>query len=181
MEEPGQLDSLVKQQAKKSGISQKETAKALKKLKQGGMMAQIAPQLQEQFMSMNPNMTAREKLKQKILSKQQSRLGKSTKAHNYEKQRAEVAERKEREDEEKKNKAEAKKRARRNHRKKLKELEKKLGTISQDLYNECLKKLEKDDLPEHERNRCNNIVEIYSNQQEFKEKIDMDNDLNDLL
>lgn len=180
-QEPGQLDQLVKQQAKKSGISQKDAAKALKKLKQGGMMAQIAPQLQEQFMAMNPNMTAKERLRQKIQSKQAGRTKKVVKARNYEKQREEVTARKEKEEQEKKEKAEAAKRKARNHRKRIKELEKKLGTITDDLYYECLNKVQAGNLNEGELNRCNNIIEIYSRQQEFTDKINMDDDLADFV
>lgn len=178
--EDQQLNSLVKQQAQKSGISQKDAAKALKKLKQGGMMAQIAPQLHEQFMSMDPNMTPQERLRQKIRTKQNSRLSKITKAYTYEKQREQVAERKERELEEKKKAKEAAKRSHRNHRRKLNELEKRLGSITEDLYCECLRKLN-GTLSSDERNRCNNIIEIYSRQHGFKDKIDIDEDLSDLM
>jgi len=178
---PGQLDDLVKQQAKKSGISQKDAAKALKKLKKGGMMAQIAPQLQEQFMAMNPNLTPREKLRQKIQSKQAGRTKKVTKAINYEKQREDIAVRKEKEAAQKIEKEEQAKRKVRNHKKKIKDLEKKLGTIADDLYYECLQKTQTGELLAGERNRCNNIMELYSKQQEFKNKIDMDDDLADFV
>ena len=84
------LDQLVKEQALRQGISSKDAKKALKKLKAGGMMAQIAPQLHSQFMEMNPNMSPRDKLRAKMNKMRESRGNKTSKTQSYEKTRQEA-------------------------------------------------------------------------------------------
>lgn len=168
------LSQFINQEAKKKGLSSKDARQALKKLKGGGMMAQVAPQLHSQFMEMNPNMTPRDKLRMKVQQKRDGRSSKHSKAMAYERTRKEMEERQERErvELEKKKKVEANKK--RNHRKRLKELEKRMGTISQELYNHCMLQLREDKYPdEGSKNRDRNIVELYGQQQEFKEQIDM--------
>jgi hypothetical protein len=170
-----QLNSLVEQQAEKSGVTSKETRKALKKLKKGGMMSQLAPQLENQFMNMNPNLSAKQRLRQKIKGMSSVRQSKFSKAVQYEKTRQEVEAKKITRQDQEKMKQDQEKRKKRNHMKRLKQLEKKLGTISDDLYHECLRKIDQGTyVDEGDLNRCNNIVELYSIQHKFKEKIDMD-------
>lgn len=169
------LDQLVKNEALRNGISSKDAKKALKKLKAGGMMAQIAPHLHNQFMEMNPNMSPKEKLRMKMNKMRESRSNKSSKTKSYEKTKQEVYDRqqKEKEDKEKKTKQEAQRR--KNHRKKIKELGKKLGDISQEQYNECMRRISENTYKDHsEKNRDKNIVELYGIQQSFNDTLDMD-------
>lgn len=171
------LDKLVKEQAQKSGISQKEASKALKKLKQGGMMAQIAPQLQQSFMEMNPNLTARDKLRQKIANGAANRRTKYVKVNAYERQKKQVAERKEKEELVKQQKRADLERKRQEHKLELERLEQSLGVVSEDLYIKCLEKVQ---LNPDDTN-ANNIIDLYTLQQEFKQEIDLSNDFNELL
>jgi hypothetical protein len=171
------LNDLVSNQAQKSGFSQKETARALRKLKEGGMMAQIAPQLQGQFMSMNPNATPRERLRQKLGSLSASRQCKDVKVRNFEKQKMQVEEDKVKEEEKK----QAKQKAVKNQRKKLKDLEKRIGVVNEDMYLQCIKTLEAGSATVDEVNRCNNIVSLYAKQQCFRESINIETDLDDLI
>jgi hypothetical protein len=171
------LSQFISQEAKKKGLSSKDARKALKKLKSGGMMAQVAPQLHSQFMEMNPNITARDKLQMKMQKLREGRVSKHGKAMAYEKTRQDMHERQEREHIEQEEKKEADENRKRNHRKRLKELEKRLGTVSQELYNRCMVQLQNNNYPagdEGPKNRDRNIVELYGQQQEFKEQIDMD-------
>lgn len=175
------LSQLVNAQAKKAGFSQKDAARALDKLKKGGMMAQIAPHLEEQFMSMNPNATPREKLRMKLSRMSAARQTKLAKAVNYEKQREQVLKDKEQEEKEKMDDAANKVKQARNHRRRLRELEKKMGQISDEIYFQSMTALESGKLKdEGEIQRHNNIIELYGQQRSFKEKIDLDEDLKDL-
>ena len=169
------LDQLVKAEALRNGISAKDAKKALKKLKAGGMMAQIAPQLHNQFMEMNPNMSPREKLRMKMNKMRDSRSNKSSKTKSYEKTKQEVYDRKQKEQEEKERKIKQETQRRKNHRKKIKELGKKLGDISQEQYNECMRKINENTYKDDsEKNRDKNIVELYGIQQSFNNTLDMD-------
>lgn len=175
MESEKALSKFIGEEAKKKGISNKDARKALKKLKSGGLMAQVAPQLHSQFMEMNPNMTAREKYQMKMNKLRGARANKTSKASAYEKTRKEVQENQEREKQEKELKKKQEAQRKRNHRKKLKELEKKLGTITQELYNRCMTRIQEDKYQdEGSKNRDRNIVELYGQQQQFVGKIDMD-------
>ena len=63
----------------------------------------------------------------------------------------------------------------RNHQRKLKELGKKIGTVSQELYNNSLARLQDNTyVDESLRNRDRNIIDLYGIQQQFEDKIDMD-------
>lgn len=169
------LDQLVKEQALRQGISSKDAKKALKKLKAGGMMAQIAPQLHSQFMEMNPNMSPRDKLRAKMNKMRESRGNKTSKTQSYEKTRQEVYDRKEREKQEKDKKIKQEAQRRKNHRKKIKELGKKLGEITQECYNDCMLRLNENSYKDNsQKNRDKNIIELYGIQQKFNETINMD-------
>lgn len=172
------LAKLIQMEAKKSGISPKDARKALKKLRSGGMMAQVAPQLQSSFMDMNPNMTAKDKFHAKMKKMQSNRSKKQSKEQAYEKTRQEVHERQEKEKLEKEQKAKEALQRKRNHNKKINLLGKELGTVTQELYNTCMNKLKENEYKdEGERNRDRNIVELYGRQQAFTSDInatDMD-------
>ena len=169
------LEQLVKSEALRKGISSKDAKKALKKLKAGGMMAQIAPQLHSQFMDMNPNMSPRDKLRAKMNKMRESRGNKTSKTQSYEKTRQEVHDRKQKEQEAKELKIKQEAQRRKNHRKKIKELGKKLGEISQEHYNECMLRINQNSYKDNsEKNRDKNIVELYGIQQSFNETINME-------
>lgn len=174
------LSQYINAEAKKKGLSTKDAKKAIKKLKSGGMMGQVAPQLHSQFMEMNPNMTPKEKLRMKMRKLKESRGNKVAKTASYEKTREEVHKRKKQELEDKvkaKQDAVARKR---NHRKKIKDLGKKLGIVTQEMYNKCMINLQNNTYDDPSMvNRDRNIVELYGVQQEFKESIDL-NDLDDI-
>lgn len=175
MESDQALSKFINEEAKKKGISSKDAKKALKKLKSGGMMAQVAPQLHSQFMEMNPTMSPRDRLRMKIRKQQEGRTSKFTKTVAYEKSRQEMHERQEREKEEKEQKKAAELQRKRNHRKRIKELEKQIGTVSQEMYTRCMLQVQEDKYTDEGlRNRDRNIIELYGQQQQFKEKIDMD-------
>jgi hypothetical protein len=180
MESDQALSKFIGDEAKKKGISGKDARKALKKLKGGGMMAQVAPQLHSQFMEMDPTMTPRDKLRMKMRKMQENRGSKQSKATSYERSKKEVKERQELEQLEKEQKKKQAVQRKRNHRKRIKELGKKLGPISHELYNECMGKIQSNNYTEDsKRNRDKNIIELYGQQQQFKEQINMD-DLDDI-
>lgn len=176
-----ELTKLVQQEAKKNGISSREARKAVKKLRSGGIMAQIAPELQSQFMQLDPNQTPRDRLHAKLNKMRNGRANKVSKAATYEKEKQVTLRKKE----EREAEAERKKRAvaqqKKNHKKKLKALEKQLGEITQELYNTCLTRIQNNDYTDPSmRNRDRNITELYAQQQEFSAEIDMD-DMDALL
>lgn len=174
-----ELDSLVQQHAKQAGMSSKQAKQALKKLREGGMMAQIAPQLQKSFSDLNPNLTPREKLLLKLKAAKNSRSIKEVKIANYERQKEEVKDREIKEEEDKEKKKAAMKRKHKAHQIKLKELEQKLGVISEDTYMECLIKQKSNTyLHESEMHRDRNIIDLYGKQNEFKQTVNM-SDLDD--
>jgi hypothetical protein len=174
------LDALVQSQAKQAGMTSKQAKQALKKLREGGLMAQIAPQLQEKLAGMNPNLTPRDKLRAKLNNAKMGRATKEVKTAVYEKQREEVHQREEKEAEDKEKAKEAAKRRKRAHQQKIKELEQKLGKVPETMYLESLTRQKagayKD---EGERNRDRNIIELYSKQQEFTDTLNLD-DLDDI-
>jgi hypothetical protein len=174
------LAKLIQTEAKKSGISSKDARKALKKLRSGGMMAQVAPQLQSAFMEMNPNISAKEKFRAKMKKLQGSRTRKHTKEQAYEKTRQEVHERQERELVEKEDKKKADAQRKRNHNKKINLLGKQIGTVTQESYNTCMIRLKENEYKnDGPRNRDKNIVELYGKQQEFSKHIEA-NDMDDI-
>lgn len=174
------LDALVQAQAKQAGLSSKQAKQALKKLREGGLMAQIAPQLQEQFSGMNPTMSPRDRLRAKLNNAKLSRSTKEAKTVAYEKQKEEVHKREETAAQEKEKAKEAAKRRKRAHQLKLKQLEEKIGQVTPEMYRECLERQSaKNYKDESERNRDRNIIDLYSKQHEFSDKINMD-DLDDI-
>jgi hypothetical protein len=174
------IDSLIQQQAQKLGASAKQTKQALKKLRKGGLMAQIAPQLQESLSNINPNMSLKDKLKAKLDKSKQSRSSSYAKQAQYEKQRAEVHQKEANEVAQKeKAKLDAKKKLK-SRALKLKELAKKYGTIQQSHYNECLARQNLNQYSdESARNHDKNIIELYCKQNQFQEKLSMDSDSDD--
>lgn len=174
------LSKMVHAEAKKSGISAKDARKAVKKLKSKGMMAQVAPKLQSQFRELDPNRTNRDKIRDRLRELRSERTNKVAKAQSYERTKQRVYEQREKDKVEKEN---AKKRAaqrRRNHAKKIRNLEKQIGTVTHEMYNMCMKRLQEDSYEEEGiRNRDRNIVELYGKQQTFSSKVDME-DIDDI-
>jgi hypothetical protein len=169
------LSKLVQTEAKKSGISSKDAKKAMKKLRSGGMMAQIAPQLHSQFMEMDPNLTARDKYRAKMKKLQNGRITKVAKSAQYEKERLDVIRRKEEAELAVIQKKKEEEQHKRNHAKKLKQLEKKLGVVTHELYNTCMRRLQNNDYTDQDLcKRDRNIMELYSKQQSFTDEINMD-------
>lgn len=168
------IANVVQAEAKKAGLSAKDARKAVKRIKSGKVMSQIAPQLQQTFMGMAPQ-TPKEKLRAKLREHASRRQSAASKERDYQQMKERVY--KERE-EETKRKEQAKKTAanrKKNHKKKLREMEAKLGTISHDLYNVCLERQKANEYKdEGSKNRDRNIIELYCKQQEFTEKLDMD-------
>lgn len=176
-----ELSKLVQQEAKKNGISSKDARKAVKKLRSGGIMAQVAPELHSQFMQLDPNLTPRDRLRAKLGKMRNGRANKVAKAATYEKERKETLRKKEEREAEIERKKKAAAQQKKNHRKKLKALEKQLGEITQELYNTCMTRLQNDDYTDQSmRNRDRNITELYAQQQQFSDEIDMD-DMDALL
>ena len=65
--------------------------------------------------------------------------------------------------------------------KKMKKLQDQYGTVSNELYTECLQRVQLNNYSSpDDKNRDNNIIALYSKQQQFSNKINMD-DLDDLL
>jgi hypothetical protein len=143
------------------------------------MMAQIAPQLTKKLTDINPNLSPREKLLNKIKESKSARCIKEVKVAQYERQKKDTHDREVKAEEEKVKKAEEAIRKKRAHALKLKELNKKLGQVSEDKYMECLKR-QRDNLYKHESdmNYDRNIIDLYAMQQSFKESVNM-NDSDD--
>jgi len=175
-----ELEALVQSHAKQAGLSAKQAKQALKKLREGGLMAQIAPHLQEKLSDMNPNLTPRDRLRAKLNNARQSRATKEIKQATYEKQREEVHQREEKQESDKAAAKEAAKKKQKAHQQRLKDLNKKLGQISEELYLECLTRQRQNAYREEgERNRDKNIIELYCKQNAFADKIDMSDLLSD--
>lgn len=170
-----QLDALVQAQAKQAGLTQKQTLKALKKLREGGMMAQLAPQLEQSLGLNDANKSPRDKLRAKLNNARQSRTSKEIKIINYEKQKEDVHKREQEETDRKAKAKEIARRKRKAHAQKLRELEEKIGIVSEDMYITALTKQQANLYGhESERFRDRNIVELYSKQQSFSAEINMD-------
>ena len=93
----------------------------------------------------------------------------------YEQTKQEVHKRQEQDALKKEEKKKAAANRKRNHRKRLKELDKKLGAITHELYNRCMSQLQDNKYNDDgEKNRDRNIVELYGQQQKFSDQIDMD-------
>lgn len=169
------LTKLVQSEAKSRGISSKDAKKAIKKIRGGGIMAQVAPHLHSQFMEMNPNLTPRDKLRMKMKKMKDSRGSKHAKAISYEKERQEVHEKQQKEQEEKERTKKAEIQRKKNHTRKIKQLGKQLGTVTQELYNACMLRINKNEYQDPGmKHRDQNIVELYGQQQQFVEEINMD-------
>ena len=183
MEEQLNINDMLQSEARKMGASSKDAKRAMKQIQSGKVMSQVAPELQEMFMGMNPTMSPRDRLRQKLQRMRNGRSAASVKDRRFKEMKEKVY--KEREEREK-TAAQKKKtaaRRRKNHRRKLREIEAKLGTISHQMYMECVGR-SKDEYPDNETGRCqrnrdNNIIEIYQKQQDFSKEVDM-GDLDDL-
>lgn len=171
------LSKLLHTEAKKSGISGKDARKALKKLRSGGMMAQVAPQLQSTFMEMNPNQSPRDKLRAKLSQMRKGRGNKVSKEADYEKTRQRVHEKKEEDEREKESSKRRAAARRKNRNKKLRQLEKQVGEVSHEIYINCMKRVQDNSYNgDGERNRDKNLIDLYSRQQGFTDKVEMEMD-----
>lgn len=151
------MEGLLTDQAKKLGLSAKETKKALKRAKGSGL---ISSKLQETMMGATSDLLSpRERLRQRLNQSRVSRGSKVSQLRHQEKEQVRVEERKANAEAQRKNK-------KKNQAKKLKELEKRLGTVSMDVYLGCLKRLEEGNYKlDDERNKDKNIVALYTKQQ----------------
>jgi len=114
----------------------------------------------------------RERIRDRIKEKREGRMSKNTKQMIYD--RADQGE-----NEKTVEQTEAKRKV--NREKRLQKLEKRLGTVTEEQYNSAMLSLSKNEFERvDQKNRCNNIVEIYHRQQGFKESI-KDQTLDDLL
>lgn len=184
-----QLDKLVHNEAAKSGISKQQADKAVKMLRDGKVnMSQIAPHLKTMIMK---NMTvpgqaaSREELLERMSVKRQAlREGRSTKQsrdHMHNKTKQQISIRKEKEEQEKRFKTEMTELQQNEHKRTLLELESKIGNISDDFYNKCLLKLQEDKFADAvQRTKCQNIVDLYQQQRQFENMIDMDDIADDV-
>jgi len=168
------LSKLVYGEAKKSGVSTAEATKALNMIKKGKIsMADISSKLQSSFQDLggapkDPKTRLRELLK----SKKSDRLSKNSKECAYEKMRENVLAKKEKAQEEK---ILAKKRLvteQLNHTKRLNEIEEKMGIISEDLYNELMKRYYSKDNSQSESDK--NIIDLYCRQNKFSDNVEFD-------
>jgi hypothetical protein len=174
LETDEKLSKLVHSEAEKSGISAKDARKAFKKLKAGGMMAQIAPTLHSQFMTMNPTLTPRDKLRMKIKNMQGSRNTKASKVSAYEKTREQATQQQDKDDRKKADEKAAELRKRQDQVARLKDLESIIGDVSHEYYNTCLDNLNKNQYTDDSlRARDKDIVDLYSMQQKFTSTLDM--------
>lgn len=185
MENNEELHDLVHGEAKKAGIPSKQANKALNMLKKGKIsMGSIAPQLKD-MLSSNlggfDTSTPREKLRAKLRSKREQRTKKVTRESNYEKSKQKMETDQKQRAEEKKQKAKREKARQRRHRQKLNELEEKLGTITPQLYRECMLRIQENNYIDlGSENHDKNIAELYHIQHQFTTKIES-NTLDDLL
>lgn len=185
MTDNDELSKLVMSEASKTGISSSQAQKAAKMLRSGKVnMAQIAPQLKSMLMQNlgqgqteeQSKMTARDRLRAKIASKREGRMNKNSKAHAYKKTKERMEERKKKQEEDKKLEAKRKRNRKKAHAKKIRQLEQKIGTVTEEVYNKCLQKISEETYKDDgERNRLNNIVELYQKQKGFTETIKNDN------
>lgn len=175
MDEKMELDTMVYQHAKKTGITPKEAKKALKKMKSGGMMSQIAPQLQQNLLDLNPNLSPRDKLRAKLNTSRMGRTNKTTKSAMYEKQRTEAYQRREDEEQKKKESADNIVMRAEQHQRDMDLLESKLGSIDQSLYVVCLNRQNGNEyVDDIQRQRDRNIIDLYCRQQKFTDMVSMD-------
>ena len=184
------LSELVHSEASKMGVSSSNASRALKMLKKGKLdMSKVAPQIKDMFMNNNPlaktATSARDRLRAKISSKNSMRMSHVAKKRDYDKSRDKMKAKEELRKKEKLNKVRLERNLRKRHKKKIKALEKRLGNISIVVYNKCLEKINTD-LSDQEKQKCNNIIELYQRQQKFSSKIEInefdedDSDLSDL-
>lgn len=178
------VDDLVKSQAKKSGATGKQAKKALKMLKDGKIkMSQIAPNIEGALSSLStldPNATPRDRLRAVLRNKQQSRASKDAKEHSYEKTKERMQKEKEEAAQKKEQEKKAERTRRKNHNRKLKELEARFGQIGEELYSQCLGRIRENAYTNDSARCCDrNIVDLYSQQQQFSEKLSME-DIDDI-
>lgn len=180
------LDSLVKDEAKKSGISQKNAEKALKLLKSGKIsMSDIAPQLKDMMLknSVNDIADPKQRLHNKIKGLSRGRQSEFAKKADYDKKAEEI----------KKENAKtskpsdvtditvsvSKKNKRKRDMKKFHKLNEIYGKISEEEYI-SLQTLNKEEISEKDKKIIDEKIELYERQNKFTSNIIL-NDLDDLI
>lgn len=176
-----ELLKIVQKEAQKVGMSNKHAEKAAKMLRSGKInMAQIAPQLTQMIMQNVGSSTnaTRDELRERLATKRRairdSRKSKFVKEQIYESVKQRKEENDKRLEEEKIQQAKREQNRQKRHKQKMRDLEKKLGTISVELYNDCLKKQNTGTGTESEQNRVKNIIELYHRQQKFEDTINLE-------
>ena len=156
----------------KLGISSSDAKKAMKMLenkKFAAHVARMAGNMMDDTTEFK-HLSAREKLRRKLQKAKESRLQKSTVKTQTQKPPAE-----------KETTTVSNKNKKKYRQKKMKKLQEQYGTIDNQLYTECLQRIQLNKYDsQDDKNRDNNIIALYSKQQQFSTKIDM-NDLDDLL
>jgi len=185
MDEQMNIEQLVKNKGNAHNVSGKDQAKALKMLKSGKVnMSQLAPKIKEMMMNgvgqQNNCSNSKEDLRARLAARrrasQEARMGKTAKQRIYDKTKERIKKKKE-EDEQKKQEAiKAAVKAKKNRKKRLRQLEKKLGKISDEFYHACMKKLneQEDQLNQDQKRHCQNVIDVYLKQQNFSDTIKND-------
>lgn len=138
-------------------------------------MSQIAPNLESSLMNMAPDRSPREKLRCKMREMRGQRASASAKEHSYQLMKEKVYEERKKEEEAKEQEKTRKKNHAKNHRRKLKELEKSVGEVTQEVYNQSMIRLKEDKYEDDgAKNRDKNLTELYCLQQKFSEKLSME-------
>ena len=180
-EKLGELKDLIRTEAPKLGFSSKSAENAINMLNKGKInMSQIAPnvksmlmnQLTDQCGNMCDNKT---KLKNKINSQREMRQNKAMKNVSYQRTKQKMEDDKKKEELKKVQVAKRDRNRKNRKRKKLSELEKRLGTVSEEQYRECLRKTSF--INDDDKNRTQNIIDLYHKQNRFSDKIENDIEL----
>lgn len=191
-----QLSKLVHTEAAKSGISKQQADKAVRMIRDGKVnMSQVAPHLKNMIMqnmtgSTNPG-DLRDKLSAKRQSMSEVRMSKQSRAHLHNKTKQQIVKHREKEEQDKQINLEIKQLKKEEYLRSLSELESKIGKVSDGFYNGCLFKLHQNSFADDtQRVRCQSIVDLYQQQQQFADRIadglefgldlDLDDNLSDL-
>lgn len=186
-----ELSRLVHTEAVKTGVSTKQANKALQQLRSGKInISQVAPQIKTMLMQKlsNNSTDTKQDLKSRLAAKRQAlseaRQSKFAKQTAYNKTKNMMETRKELEKLDKEQREREAAELKKEYEQSIDLLEKRIGRISDDLYNTCLQKVNsgqfRDDT--HKKN-CQQMIDLYHRQQEFTDVITdfaNDEDISDL-
>jgi hypothetical protein len=178
------VSELVKQEAKRVGVTDSKAIKKAVKMINNGKFntADLAMKMGNMFQQKSDD--PRERLRQKLRDKRQSRSSKTAINVMSERKKQATLKRKEEREENEKIKRKMLKNKKQRHKKKLKQLEKKLGNVSIELYTGAQKKInEKNYKDEADKNRYQNIIDLYVMQQKMSEndkELELEVELNEL-